>query len=72
MPEMKSDIGEQTDLAPQMPDKREALSAKLDEYLARINALLPTLNPNYDPTKRAGQRRRRLPSRAPAGSRSGR
>ena len=69
--DLSRDIGERTDLAPKMPDKREALSAKLDAYLARTGAQLPTLNPNYNPTQAAGQRRGRAPSRARAGFRSG-
>jgi arylsulfatase A-like enzyme len=57
--DLASDIGEKTDLASRMPEKRKDLAARLDAYLARTKAQLPTANPDYDPTKDAGQRRGR-------------
>jgi len=54
--DLARDMGEQTNLALKMPGKKKDLSDKLDAYLTRIKAQLPTVNPNYDPTQEAGQR----------------
>lgn len=62
--DLAHDIGEQTDLALKMPNKRKDLSAKLDAYLSRVKAQLPTVNPNYDPTQETGQRPRRKQGRS--------
>ncbi len=67
--DLAHDMGEQTDLALKMPDKRKDLSAKLDAYLAQIKAQLPTVNPNYDPTEEAGQRREKKAGRSRSGGR---
>jgi uncharacterized sulfatase len=56
--DLANDMGERTDLALKMPDKKKDFSARLDAYLARIKAQLPTVNPNYDPTKETNKRRR--------------
>lgn len=56
--DLARDIGEQTNLAAKMPSKRKELTAKLDSYLARVKAQLPTVNPNYDPTQEVNQRPR--------------
>ncbi|NQT86984.1 sulfatase-like hydrolase/transferase, partial [bacterium] len=48
--DLARDIGEQTDLASKMPDKKKALSARLDACLAKVKAQLPTTNPNHNPT----------------------
>ncbi len=55
--DLANDIGEQTDLALRTPDKRSDLSSKLDAYLARVRAQLPTSNPDYDPTAETNQGR---------------
>jgi arylsulfatase A-like enzyme len=61
--DLARDIGEKTDLASKMPDKRKELAAGLDAYLARVKAQLPTVNTDYDPTKEAPQRRGRKKER---------
>lgn len=59
--DLSSDIGERNNLAMQMPEKAAELEAMLDEYLASVNADLPAVNPDYDPTQPTGfpGRRRR-------------
>jgi arylsulfatase A-like enzyme len=61
--DLARDIGEKTDLASRMPDKRKDLAARLDACLARTKAQLPTPNPDYDPTGDAGRRRGRNQAR---------
>ncbi|MGH9163301.1 MAG: sulfatase [Vicinamibacteraceae bacterium] len=54
------DIGEETNLAAEDPDRVEQLSAELRDWQTRVRARFPTRNPNYDPSKpsgRAGKRR---------------
>ncbi len=54
---LSDDIGEARDLAKKMPDKARELSRRLDAYLGRVKAQLPTRNPDYDPNaprQRAG------------------
>lgn len=48
--DLDSDIGEQNDLAKANPDKTRMLRQRLDDYLANINAAMPSSNPNFDPT----------------------
>ena len=48
--DLAKDIGEQNDLTARMPAKAVALAEKLDVYLDRIAAQLPSLNPAYEPT----------------------
>ena len=45
----------------QMPEKAAELEATLDKYLASVNADLPAVNQDYDPTQPTGfpGRRRR-------------
>ena len=50
---LASDPGERRDLALQQPDMAKELDARLMAYLKAVNAKLPELNPNYDPTKPA-------------------
>ena len=45
------DPGERRNLAAEMPDKAKELDQRLGDYLAAVNAQMPTLNPNYDPNK---------------------
>ena len=56
--DLAHDVGERTDLASKMPAKRKELSARLDAYLSSVHAQLPTVNPDYDPTKESGSQRR--------------
>ena len=46
---LREDIGELYNLAATMPDKAAELEALLDEHLEEIGALVPFVNPNYDP-----------------------
>jgi arylsulfatase A-like enzyme len=48
------DLGEQSNLAASMPEKTEELGERLSAYLQSINAQLPVMNPDYDPSKPAG------------------
>jgi arylsulfatase A-like enzyme len=47
---LKDDIGETFDDAPALPDISKKLSKNLDDYLARIEVVLPKPNPNFDAT----------------------
>jgi arylsulfatase A-like enzyme len=48
---LKEDIGEQHDLAVQMPEKVEQLRKRLRAWRQEVGAQMPARNPNYDPTK---------------------
>lgn len=48
---LAEDIGEQRDLAEEMPDRAAELSRRLDEYLEALDAQMPVPNPDYDPDK---------------------
>ena len=48
---LKDDIGEQHNLAAQMPAKVEALRARLHAWRKEVGAQMPTPNPAYDPSK---------------------
>jgi arylsulfatase A-like enzyme len=48
---LKDDIGEQHDLASQMPDKVEELRKRLHAWREEIGAQMPTRNPKHDPSK---------------------
>jgi len=56
--DLASDIGERSDLASKMPAKRKELSERLDAYLSRVGAQLPTVNQDYDPTRESARQRR--------------
>ena len=56
--DLSKDIGEENDLAKKMPEKTEDLKKRLESYLKEINAQMPKMNPDYDPSK---------PSRDPKG-----
>ena len=61
-------MGERNDLANQMPEQAEALAAKLDAYLTRIEAQMPLPNPDYDPAAVApapARRKKKTPNRPP-------
>ncbi|MGB0372888.1 MAG: sulfatase [Opitutales bacterium] len=44
--DLKNDIGEETNIAQQMPEKVQSLMSELDSFHRRVNALLPKPNPN--------------------------
>ena len=48
---LKEDIGEQHNLAIEMPKKVEELRNRLHEWRKEIGAQMPTRNPKYDPSK---------------------
>jgi arylsulfatase A len=48
---LRDDIGEQHNLAGEMPDKVAALRKRLHEWREEVGAQMPTKNPNYDPSK---------------------
>jgi arylsulfatase A-like enzyme len=48
---VREDIGEQRNLAAQMPAKADELRARLHAWRAEVGAQMPSRNPAYDPTK---------------------
>ena len=48
---VKEDIGEQRNLASEMPEKVEQLRKRLHAWRAEVRAQMPTRNPNYDPSR---------------------
>jgi len=48
---LKNDIGEQNNLAKQMPEKVEQLKKMLYKWRSEVNAQMLTPNPDYDPEK---------------------
>ena len=48
---LKDDIGEQHDLATQMPDKVDELRKRLHDWRVEVGAQMPTRNPKHDPSK---------------------
>lgn len=48
---LHDDIGEQHDLAAQMPEKVDQLRNRLHEWRTEVGAQMPTKNPNYDPSR---------------------
>jgi arylsulfatase A-like enzyme len=48
---VRDDIGEEHDLASQMPDLVNSLREELNAWRADVNAQIPTPNPDYDPTR---------------------
>jgi arylsulfatase A len=49
--DLAKDLGEQHDLAKQMPAQAAAMERRMNEYLKAVNAQMATVNPNYDPSK---------------------
>lgn len=49
--DLKSDIGETTDLAAAQPGKAADLRRRLERWLRETNAQIPAPNPNYDPAR---------------------
>lgn len=56
---LKDDIGETKDLATTLPDKTAALRQKLHDWRQRVDAQMPTPNPNYDPSAPAVKGRKK-------------
>ena len=52
--DLSVDIGEKHNLAMKMPEKAADLATRLDAYLASVNADIPIINPDYDPSKPTG------------------
>jgi len=48
---LKEDIGEQRDLAKQMPEKNRELKKMLEDWRNKVNAQMLTPNPDYNPEK---------------------
>jgi arylsulfatase A len=48
---LKEDIGEQHDLAAQMPAKVQELRTRLHSWRKEVGAQMPTPNPSYDPSR---------------------
>lgn len=48
---LKDDLSEKNDLAGQLPGKVEQLRKRLHAWRKEVAAQMPTLNPNYDPSK---------------------
>ncbi|HEX8325773.1 MAG TPA: sulfatase [Tepidisphaeraceae bacterium] len=48
--DLASDIGERNDVSAAQPNRVKELSVLLDGYLADTHAVLPVVNPAYDPT----------------------
>ena len=46
---LKDDIGETFDYADSLPEITQKLAKNLDDYIARIQVVLPRSNPNFDP-----------------------
>ncbi len=56
---LEDDLGEQHDLAAEMPDKAIALRARLTAWRQAVGARMPTPNADYDPDREAEWGRRR-------------
>ncbi len=67
--DLESDFGERDDLAARRPADAARLRARLEEYLAAVDAQTPTPNPDFDPNRetrspeRGGNRGKRKPPR---------
>ena len=48
---LREDVGEQHNLAAQMPDKVDELRTRLHAWRKEVGAQMPTPNPKYDPSK---------------------
>ncbi len=49
---LKEDVGERRNLAPEMPQKAKELQGLLARWRGRVGARMPTPNPDYDPGAR--------------------
>ena len=50
--DLSKDLRESNNLATKMPEETKNLHKELNEYLAAIQAQLPTINPKYDPNQK--------------------
>ena len=57
--DLSKDIGEQSDLATERPEKAADLKDRLERYLKSVNARMPAPNPDHDPSKAPADRRGR-------------
>jgi arylsulfatase A len=48
--DLSIDIGEKQNLVDRMPEKAAELEARLDAYLASVDADIPVINPHFDPS----------------------
>ena len=51
--DIRADVGEQTDLATDRPDRAAELRARLETWLGSVNATMPTPDPTFDAHQRA-------------------
>ena len=47
--DLTNDVGEKTDLAAKMPEKRDELRRKLHEWRKAVGAQMPVPNPDFKP-----------------------
>ena len=57
--DLSKDMGEKNDLADRKPEVVARLHDRLNAYLESVDAQIPQPNPNYDPSRPVGGRRRR-------------
>ena len=55
--DLSKDIGERQDLSARMPAQAKALDARMKTYLAGVDADMPRLNPDHDPSKTPASQR---------------
>ncbi|MGB0259741.1 MAG: sulfatase/phosphatase domain-containing protein, partial [Coraliomargarita sp.] len=53
---LANDIGEAHDLAARYPEKVQAMAKLMDQHFVDTNAVIPAINPAYDPTAIAPER----------------
>jgi len=56
--DLAADVGETKNLAAKMPDKVKQLDALITRHLKATGAVVPILNPAYDPSAKPGARRK--------------
>ncbi|WP_197454538.1 sulfatase [Stieleria varia] len=49
--DLETDLGEQTDLTAELPEKSAELFGKLRQWRTNVDAQMPTANPQYNPAK---------------------
>jgi len=69
--DLSKDIGESNDLSSSHPELTKKVHQKLEDYLALVDAKIPTKNPEYDPAKDRGGQQIIFGGRALPGSGSG-
>ena len=63
--DLSSDLGENNDLADEMPELATELHERLNGYLASVGAKIPTRNKEYDPDRDLGLRPYNPPAQPP-------